>query len=133
MAILSETEGFEGAVRNLFWSPELRQPAGNERSQLLLTATWQHLAWGGLSNPEILALLPPTTFGGRELMLDRIRKRLNEPNARSVMPVELHPDLGVPLRRSRTEKAPPKEDGAVQGGAVALPTDSSQAAESVPP
>jgi hypothetical protein len=109
MAILSDSEGYEDAVRNLFWSPELRQVGRNKRSQLLLTATWQHLAWGGFSNPEILALVPPTTAGGRVLKLDRIRKRIDEPNARSVMPFELHPDLGVRVRRSRSERPPPKK------------------------
>ncbi|HVY31030.1 MAG TPA: hypothetical protein VHB79_30955 [Polyangiaceae bacterium] len=107
-AFLSETEGYEDALRDLFWSPELRQVGRNKRSQLLLTATWQHLAWGGFSNPEILALVPPTTAGGRALILDRIRKRIDEPNARSVMPVELHPDLGVRVRRSRSEKPAPR-------------------------
>jgi hypothetical protein len=107
--ILSDTDGYEEAVRTLFWSPELRQVGRNKRSQLLLTATWQHLAWGGFSNSEILALVPPTTAGGRVLKLDRIRKRIDEPNARSVMPVELHPDLGVRVRRSRSERPPPKK------------------------
>jgi hypothetical protein len=64
-AILAETDGYEDAVRNLFWSPELRQVGRSKRSQLLLTATWQHLAWGGFSNPEILTLVPPTTGGVR--------------------------------------------------------------------
>lgn len=109
MAILSETESYEDALRNIFWSPELRRPSRLGRSQLLLTATWQHLAWGGHSDSEILALVPPTTAGGRKLKLDRIRKRIDEPNARSVMPNELHPNLGVPVRRSRSEKPPPKK------------------------
>lgn len=116
MAILAETEGFEDAVRDLFWSRELRQPGGRKRSQLLLTGTWQHLAWGGFSNTEILALVPPTTPGGRASKLERIRKRIDEPNARTMMPNELHPDLGVPVRRKRTQKPPPKKRRVPQRG-----------------
>jgi hypothetical protein len=111
-AQVSETEGYETAVRDLFWSPELRQPSTRKHSQLLLTATCQHLAWGGFSNAEILALVPPTTGGGTKLKLDRIRKRISEPNARSVMPNELHPNLGVPVRRTRDQKPPPKKRAA---------------------
>lgn len=110
--LLSATEGYEAAVRDLFWSPELRQSSTRKRSQLLLTATCQHLAWGGFSNAEILELVSPTTAGSTALKLDRIRKRIDEPNARSVMPNELHRDLGVPLRRSRSEKTPPRKPAA---------------------
>jgi hypothetical protein len=116
MAILSETEGYEEAVRDLFWSRALRQLGGRKRSQLLLTATWQHLAWGGFSNTEILALVPPTTSGGRAQKLERIRKRIDEPNARTMMPNELHPALGVPVRRTRSQKPPPKKRRVPQRG-----------------
>lgn len=111
-AMVAETEGYEAAVRNLFWSPELRQPSNRKPSQLLFTATCQHLAWGGFSNAEILALVSLTTAGSRKLKLDRIRKRIDEPNARSVMPNELHPERGVPLRRTRDQKPPRKRAAA---------------------
>ena len=73
-------------LRGHFYSFELQQSNHRKRSDLLLTAVWQHLHWGGLNAEEIYALVPdgngPLEFQGR------LDYRLGLKNARSIIPYE---------------------------------------------
>ena len=70
-------------------SPELRQSSQRKRQKLLRRAVYQHLAWGQLSEDEIAQLVPAEDGeppGGRA---ERFRKRIEAPDARSLVPAEV--------------------------------------------
>lgn len=68
------------ALRDIIDSPQLRQSTLTKRSSLLLTAVYQHLAWGGLTYKEIFALVPD--HSGPRGAKDRVRKRVYAKDAR---------------------------------------------------
>jgi hypothetical protein len=76
-------------LRNYFLSPLLRNPPAPGRGrnpQLLLTAVWQHLARGGLKWSQIADLVPDAIPGDRAALRDRIRKRAQSPDCRTMEP-----------------------------------------------
>lgn len=83
--LAAELRSFEATTRSLVWSRQLQQPAGKTPSELLLTAIYQHLRWGGLKYDEIEALVLGKRWKGAD---ERVRARVKAANARSLMPYE---------------------------------------------
>jgi hypothetical protein len=96
-AFLQAVENFDDELRELLASRQLRQPASTKPADLLLTAVWQHLDWGGLTCDEIAKLVPDGN--GVRGAADRVRKRVGSRNARCMMPRELHPAFGADRKR----------------------------------
>jgi hypothetical protein len=97
-ALLLNLERFERELRGRVSSFELQQSGDKRAANLLLTAVYQHLHWGGLSYAEIATLVPDELgpLGAKE----RVRSRVRSDNARSLMPVELYEEM----QRRRAEK-----------------------------
>lgn len=101
MATLNETlNELEQRLRAHNWSFDLQQSQDKRPADLLLTAVYQHLRWGGLTYAEIARLVPDGRGSIGEIA--RIRDRIKSPNQRSIMPREL---LTQPRRPGR-KKAP---------------------------
>jgi hypothetical protein len=81
-------ERFEGELRASMSSFELQQSGDKRPRDLLLTAVYQHLRWGGLKYEQIAELVPDG-LGVRDAA-ERVRARVNSDNARSMMPRELY-------------------------------------------
>ena len=89
--LLTEVDTLARALLAVAWSPQHRQTSRRKRSDMLLTAVWQHLDWGGLTYTEIYELVP--SLAVVEDVKDVVRKRVANANPRSLMPRELHPQL----------------------------------------
>jgi hypothetical protein len=87
-ALLASAGSMEEGLRGLLWSPELQQPNDNRASDLLLTAVYQHLHWGGLTYREIAEFVPDNDR--RRGAADRARSRVRSADARSLRPRELY-------------------------------------------
>ncbi|MBI3206134.1 MAG: hypothetical protein HYZ29_31650 [Myxococcales bacterium] len=96
-AFLQSLDNFEDDLRELLLSRHLRQPADRKGADVLLTAVWQHLDWGGLTYAEIARLVPDRN--GPNGAAERVRSRVRSKNARCVMPREFHPELAADRRR----------------------------------
>jgi hypothetical protein len=99
---LQSLENFDEELRGLLVSRQLRQRADTKPADVLLTAVWQHLDWGGLTNAEIAQLVPDGN--GTRGAADRVRKRVDRPNVRCMMPrepSELGPTVSDDKRRKR--------------------------------
>lgn len=103
-AVLRSLDGFEEALRESVSSRALRQPADRKRADVLLTAVWQHLDWGGLTYAEIAKLVPDRN--GPNGAAERVRARVRSKNARCVMPRELHPEIAADRRRPDKRRRP---------------------------
>lgn len=103
-ALLCSLDNFEEALRESVSSRALRQPADRKRADVLLTAVWQHLDWGGLTYAEIAKLVPDRN--GPNGAAERVRARVRSKNARCVMPRELHPALAADRRRPDKRRKP---------------------------
>jgi len=92
-------------------SPQLLQQPDRKPSELLLRAVWQHLHDGGFTHDEAFELVP--TLGIHTKAKDVVRKRIREPDARSLLQRELHPKLYEPPRveRRRRRRPPPDSVG----------------------
>jgi hypothetical protein len=90
-SLLTTLAAFEAGVRSLPSGGDLRQPTDQNTADLLLTAVYQHLRWGGLKFPEIARLIPDGKEGGDPA--DRARKRIDSADARSrsLLPFEPEP------------------------------------------
>ncbi|MDX2053050.1 MAG: hypothetical protein SFV15_11695 [Polyangiaceae bacterium] len=95
-ALRSTLEELEERLRGYNSSFELQQSRDKRSADLLLTAVYQHLRWGGLTYSEIARLVPDGRGSRGEIA--RIRDRIKSPNQRSMMPREL---LGQPRRPGR--------------------------------
>lgn len=96
--LLLNVDRFERELRGRVSSFELQQSGDKRSGNLLLTAVYQHLHWGGLSYAEIAKLVPDEV--GPRGAEERVRSRVRSENARSLMPRELYEEM---VRR-RTEK-----------------------------
>jgi len=97
-ALLLNVDRFERELRGRVSSFELQQSKDKRPGNLLLTAVYQHLHWGGLTYREIATLVPDELVArGAE---ERVRSRVRSENARSLMPSDLYEEM---VRR-RTEK-----------------------------
>lgn len=90
-SLRSGVDGLASGLRSNAWGAQHQQPSARKGSDLLLTAVWQHLDWGGLTYDEIFDLVP--SAGTVTKAKDVVRKRVARPNARSMLPRELHPEL----------------------------------------
>lgn len=96
--LLLNVDRFERELRGRVSSFELQQSGDKRSANLLLTAVYQHLHWGGISYAEIAALVPDDV--GPRGAEERVRARVRSENARSLMPRELYEEMV----RLRTEK-----------------------------
>jgi hypothetical protein len=106
--LAAELRSVEATTRSLVWSRQLQQPAGKTPSELLLTAVYQHLRWGGLKYDEIEALVLGKRRKGAS---ERVRARVKAPNARSLMPYEAEKSARAfppPDKPTRGGHAPPR-------------------------
>lgn len=83
-ALTKNLAPFGDSLRNLISNTELRQTSRRKRGTLLLTATYQHLKWGGFTYREIAVLVPDKL--GRTGVVERVRKRCKAKEARSIFP-----------------------------------------------
>jgi len=101
-------DGLTARVRDRLSSNELRLARPGTRGRpknWALTALWQHLAKSGFSHREIAELVPDNNLiRGDEARIDRVRKRVAEPDCRSLRP-------GIPDRVS-----PSNQDGTTGPG-----------------
>jgi hypothetical protein len=107
--LLNTLQTLESELRGRVWSFELQQSGDKKPGDLLLTAVYQHLRWGGLKYKEIARLVPDG--GGTKGAADRVRARVKSPNARSMMPREM---VGCPRdvrRRNDRRVVPPPDSG----------------------
>jgi hypothetical protein len=103
-AFLQSLDNFEDDLRELLLSRDLRQAADRKRADVLLTAVWQHLNWGGLTYAESAKLVPDRN--GPKGAAERVRARVRSKNARCVMPREFHPELAADRRRPDKRRRP---------------------------
>ena len=89
--LLLNLDRFERELRGRIRSFELQQSGDKRPGNLLLTAVYQHLRWGGISYAEIARLVPDES--GPQGMEERIRSRVKSENARSLMPAELYEEM----------------------------------------
>lgn len=105
VAMRKHAEALAAGLRANAWSKQHHQRTTKKRSDLLLTAVWQHLDWGGLTYGEIFELVP--SIGTVTKAKDVVRARVKAPNARSIMPRELHRDLFEPARVEKRRRRRP--------------------------
>ncbi len=89
--LLLNVDRFERELRGRVWSFELQQSGDKRSANLLLTAVYQHLRWGGISCAEIATLVPDEV--GSRGAEERVRSRVRSENARSLMPRELYEEM----------------------------------------
>jgi len=85
----STLSGFAKEIRAELTSKQLHEgwsPRGGRRSDVLLTAVWQHLAAGEFSPAEIARLVPDSIRGNNSNLIERIRSRIRGEERRSVIP-----------------------------------------------
>lgn len=78
--IRKHAEALAQGLRANAWSKHHQQPRTKKRSDLLLTAVWQHLDWGGLTYEEIFELVPG--YGSCEA--ERRRARADQDQERAL-------------------------------------------------
>lgn len=98
--LLLNVDRFERELRGRVSSFELQQSGDKRSANLLLTAVYQHLRWGGISCAEIATLVPDEV--GPSGAEERVRSRVRSENARSLMPRELYEET---VRRRMENRA----------------------------
>jgi hypothetical protein len=87
-ALLKTLEQFANDVRAPLQSPQLSQSLAEKGSDLLLTAVYQHLAWGKISYAQAAELVPDGLAGSTAA--GRVRHRVKKaPDARSIVPADV--------------------------------------------
>lgn len=102
--------GLDERLRDLFWRPEHRRRRNEKGADWLLTAVWQHLDWGGFTYQEVFEFVPDrdpkrvrvTNPAARRALVDRVRKRIQSGEARTILPREL---LASPSPKDKAEKS----------------------------
>ena len=91
---------FEKELRGSVWSFQLQQSGDSRSADLLLTAVYQHLRWGGLKYKEIADLVPDG--GGSRGRGERVRSRVKSDNACCLLPRERY---GESAKRDAEKRA----------------------------
>lgn len=105
--VCAKVEELAGDVILTIWSAQLLQPPGKKAGDLLLRAVWQYLHDGGFTHEEAFELVP--TLGTHTKAKDIVRKRIKEPDSRTLSPREVNRELFEPpkVERRRRRRPPP--------------------------